>query len=132
MDDVKVPDAVWNQDMPTGGADELGRIPGAAVAVVPVGVVTVRDVAALRATAGTYTLTINQTVRLVGRSPQRRRLLVCATADYMLCTDENTAQAGVGMTVTSEQPVALETAGEVWLRAVAAGSFGFWSEYDEG
>lgn len=132
MDDVRVPDEVWNQDVPTGGADDAGNMPAAAVAVVPVGIVTVRDLAPLRATAGTYELASGSTVRLVGRSPQRRRLLVTSSTQYMLCADENTAQAAMGMTVTTDQPVELRTAGEVWLRAQGNGLFGFWAEYDEG
>lgn len=71
--------AVWEQDGSVGGEDQLGHGAVKAIATTPQGIATVRNVPALAAAANSVTVAAGQTMRIVGRTPQRRRLTLLAT-----------------------------------------------------
>lgn len=130
-------DLVAEQDVPIGGAID-GDLPRAAVAVLPAGIVTTRELPTLDVTFGTLTIPSGSVQRL-GRDPRRRRLLLSvrphatATAYVVISETEQQARSGYGLTVLQGQspPGALTYAGELWFAAVGADmQVGFCAEID--
>lgn len=130
--DPAVPADVWEQTGPVGGADDRGQLPGKAVPVVPFGIAQVREAPVLRHIIGKIGGSNNDVIRLVGYQPQRRWLIITATIQYMVCDSKVNADQSVGMTVTTDQPWSMWSAGEVWIRFAGSGDVGFIAGMDEG
>lgn len=138
--DPAVPSAVWEQDVPTGGADDAGQLPGAAVATVPIGVQTVREVPTLRHTSGAVDLTTTGQPYRLGRVAQRRRLVLSvapasATPDAYVVAGDNEQQAagGFGLRIPAGTVLVLGTAESMWFATFGADLNISWlQEFDQG
>jgi hypothetical protein len=131
--DPVVPTDRWEQDVPAGGADVEGGVPRAALAVAPIGITDIRITPALDAASGQLSLAIGQSSQLVGRTPQRRRILVGGTVAFTLCVTPQQAAAGGGLPVPANTIVTLTTAAPLWVQCgAAAGLVGFVAELDQG
>lgn len=112
---------VIEQDVPVGGS-VAGDLPGKALATLPVGIVTVREVPALGLSAGTMTLTAGSVQRL-GRDPLRRRVTVNvvpsvgADVDTVvwLGTNEQQARGAYGFALPRGRDVTFNYGGELWF-----------------
>jgi hypothetical protein len=124
MSDDDISDETSEQDVPVGGAVD-GKLANAAVATLPQGILTVREMPALAATFGKLTLPPLSTSR-IGRHPQRRRLLLSVrSADpdafVTLAESEYQASIGYGLDITpGHPPIPLHYAGELWVCAFGA------------
>lgn len=133
-----VPSDVWEQAGPVGGADVDGRIPATAKPVLPVGVQTVRVLPTLNGNFGALTATSGgDAVRLVGRAPQRRQLVVLATsagaAVVTLSDNAQQAKSGYGFRLPLNLPIPLPYAGELWVASATADALvSFASLVDQG
>lgn len=138
--DPNIPSDVWEQDVPVGGADSAGQLPPAAIATVPVGVQTVREVPALAHSTGAFALTDGGPALRLGRVVQRRRLVLsvsvdAATPDAYVVAGDNQQQAasGVGLRIPQGAMLVLGTAGELWFAAFEADLTLSWlQEFDQG
>lgn len=133
--------AVWEQDGPIAGEDERGRGATQALATVPQGITTVRDVPTLAAAANGYAVADTKAIRVLGRTPQRRNVVLVASVAPavagalvgVLNVDQSLAEAGVGLFMHHGIPVPLTTAGEIWFRAFGNGvTVTFWADIDVG
>lgn len=123
--DPAVPSDVWEQATPLGGADLNGLMPRTAVPVLPVGVQTVRVVPSLVATLGNVALVSGAgAVMLVGRTPQRRHIVVWATsagaAVVTLSENKGQATAGYGARLPLNAPIPLPYAGDLYVATTGA------------
>jgi hypothetical protein len=122
--DPAIPSRVWEQDVPVGGADVDGQLPGAALATVPVGVATVRNVPTLAHTSGRFALLEGGTAQRIGRVIQRRRLILSVSTSvapdaYIVAGDtQQQAEGGFGLEIPAGAMLVLGTAGELWFAAV--------------
>jgi hypothetical protein len=135
---MSVTSDVWEQDVPIGGADTTGELPAAAIAAVPVGVATVREVPALRHTSGAYAIPPGTAVRVLGRVPQRRAWYVSADAGPLVLGDtEQQAVSGQGywLHAPTAPHAPFRSAAEVWIanhHATDVVTVSFWAELDQG
>lgn len=124
----------WLQEGPVGGQDIHGRPAATATAVTVAGLVLVRDVPALAATAQAYSLAASTPMRLGGAVPQRRHMtVVCSVAGY-IGPDPNalTAAQPSGLLCPANVPIVVNSAAEVWVSLTAPGVASCWSDLDLG
>ncbi len=122
------------QDVPVGGEVD-GETPRLAVPTVTAGIVTTREVPALRANAGSVVLAAGAYFR-IGEEPHRRRIIIrCndavapapATFRYLVvATTLEQAQAGLGLELTPGTSVELICASQLVLAAVGDTLRGSW------
>lgn len=131
--DPVVPTDRWEQDVPSGGALPDGTAPHRALAVVPVGIADVRSVPTLDGATGAVPVAIAQVTQLLGRVPQRRRVLISGTESFSLALNKTQADADLGFIVPADYVVELTTASPVWVKGGAtAGTVSFLAELDLG
>jgi hypothetical protein len=137
--DPAVPSAVLEQDVPVGGADLDGRMPGAALATVPVGIATVREVPALTHNSARFALVADGDAIRIGRTVQRRRLVVSVSASatataYVIAGDnKQQAESGFGLEIPQGTMLVLGTAADLWFAAFGADLYVSWlQELDQG
>lgn len=138
MSNDEIPEEVWEQEGPQGGAVD-GQLPAAAVATVTQGVSTVREVPALRHITGRLDLTETGAPLRIGREPRRRRLVLSVDysavgSAYVVAGDtEQQARAGYGLRVPPGAVLVLATAGELWWATFGADlGVTFLAELDQG
>jgi hypothetical protein len=140
---VVVPGQQWEQDTPVGGFDHDGRPPREAVSVLPVGIVTVRNVPTMEASANVYPVAAliasggvigQDVIRVVGAAPQRRAITIVSDVAGRLSPVAGNAQQSVGLIVPANTPIVLQCAGELWFRNTTAGvgNVSFFAEIDRG
>lgn len=122
----KLSDDVLYQDQPVGG-EVNGETPRMVVPVLPTGIVTVREVPALRAQSGAVALAAGSFHR-IGEDPHRRRITIrCndavapapATFRYLVvATSIEAAQSGFGLELTPGTSVELFTAAQLVVAAI--------------
>lgn len=134
-----VPAAVWEQDMPVGGADTSGRLPRVAAPVVVAGIVTVREVPALAQTSASFPLTTTGRPVHIPYDNRRRRLIL--SVDYnvipgaYVCVADNEQQAvgGFGLHIPHSTVIVLAGAADMYVQAFGADLNVSWlSELDKG
>lgn len=124
---------LWEQDVPVGGENLPAGRPAAADAVVPVGITVTREAPPLKAVANAIPVQNGQIIRIAGRTPQRRRILISGTAAFILCTSEGEAQQGTGLSVAANMaPITITAAVDLWAQASGAGLITFLAEFYEG
>lgn len=134
----RTPVDVLEQDVPVGGVFD-GVQPRAAIATLPVGISTVREVPALRVAAGWFPLTQTGSAQRIGKDPRRRTLHLAADpsatvgALVVIATTQQEAQDGYGYRLTAGSRLTISTADQLWFRPVAADiGISFLMEIDQG
>lgn len=133
LDQVYEPVNELAQRGPVGGADECGHeIELAPVPVQVVNIADVRTTASLLRTSGKIPLGVNEPARVVGRTLQRQRLVLCSSVTVTLCDNEAQAAGGQGLILPAETFHEVRDVGDVWAVAAVAGEISYWHEMDAG
>ncbi len=125
----------WEQHGAVGGQDPQGRLPAYAEAVAVTGIVQVREVPTLAAVAQAVALTAGAPLRVTGRTPQRRFIILSSNVDIYVGTEENNLRATqpVGLRVPADTLFSTAAAVEIWVvTGDSDGVVTFWSELDRG
>lgn len=138
---ARVSSRTWEQEGPVGGEDFDGEAAPVALAVSPQGIQTTRVVPTAEATANNVGVAALSAQRILGRTPQRRRVtLIGFTAGGTvgaligrLAVDMGMAQANVGLALLHGVPIPITSADEIWAQAGAAAiDVSYWAEIDRG
>jgi hypothetical protein len=133
----------WEQDVSIGGEDIHGEPAPRALAVAPQGIQTTRVVPTIAAASNTVTIAVGGCTRILGKTPQRRRVTVVAFptagagtygAKLGNCNvDENMARSN-GLGLPQGVPVPMTSSSEVWVANTSAAimDVSYWAEIDNG
>lgn len=134
--DPAVPTERWEQELPGGGVAQDGGLPTKARAVVPVGIVDVRITPTLDSASGNLGIAVGETTQLVGRVPQRRRLVLISTLDVIIGADRSSVALGQGLLLKANMYLTLNVAEQLYvLNPATAGGVAtvyFLAELDQG
>lgn len=135
-DQVYIPADELAQVTPVGGVDELGQpYHHAPVPVVVIGAVRTREQPPLARSSNSVTLNVGAApVRLVGATPQRRSLYVCANQPVVLADSQVQAAAGLGLPLPASTVFPVTDTQDVWVANLGASNavIGFWQTTDVG
>jgi hypothetical protein len=135
-DNVYTPAGDLAQVEGVGGNDELGRpVAHDPVPVVVVNAVRTREQPPLARSSNSVTLKVAALpVRLVGSTPQRRSLYICANQPIVLADGQVQAAQGLGLPLPANTVFPVTDTQDVWVANLGASDalIGFWQTTDVG